>query len=374
MAANGAAPGASPAAAAAAAGSRVRDAAAALDGIKRSRGQDGGPDEPEMVFDAGSNTRVPRTSLPEDRPASKSHVMGLLAAFKKDVASSFEKATSDAIKASHDALKAQVFEHVEQLLSAYDEQSQKKFSEIESSQSAQGEQLTKHERDISTLRKDIARLQEQVGIAANAHPTRNQLVAVGWDDPADPTVLILNSENNTPITKAAAGESITKWLQDSNISEQDWTLEGSELDRRFKIRFRGEAGYAAIRAKQAFGTIRGPDGFRPLSACTPTGKSSVKLFVKPNQNAREQKLEREAKRFFKALQPKMGERKISWVKREGTISIDWRLVCRVQVHPGDEASTIMYNMAAMRDLGLEKSLFAETFANIGNASKAEWSL
>jgi hypothetical protein len=67
-------------------------------------------------------------------------------------------------------------------------------------------------------------------------------------------------------------------------------------------------------------------------------------------------------------------KKISWVKREGTISIDWRLVARVQVHPGDEPSTIMYNMAAMRDLGLDKSLFAEAFASIGNTSKAEWSL
>ena len=168
--------------------------------------------------------------------------------FKKDLSTSFEKATENAIKASHDSLKAEIFEHVGQLLSAYDAQSQKRFSELEGAQGEQNEQLSQHDRDIDTLRKDIARLQEQLGVAANANPTRNQLAAVGWDDPAEPTILLLNSENNTPITKAAAVLGISEWLKDSNISDKDWSLEGDELDRRFTIRFRGEAGYAAIRA------------------------------------------------------------------------------------------------------------------------------
>ena len=385
--------GAAAAAAALAAG-RVRAAADAIEenagatrGRTRAQGRDDrsrsggladvprdGAEDSTMVFDVESNTMVPKESLPEDRPATKSHVMGLLDMFKKDLSTSFEKATENAIKASHDSLKAEIFEHVGQLLSAYDAQSQKRFSELEGAQGEQNEQLSQHDRDIDTLRKDIARLQEQLGVAANANPTRNQLAAVGWDDPADPTILLLNSENNTPITKAAAVLGISEWLKDSNISDKDWSLEGDELDRRFTIRFRGEAGYAAIRAKQAFGSIRGPDGFRPLSARTPTGTGSVKLYVKPNQNAKERKLELDSKRFFRAVQAKITGKKVSWVKREGTISIDWRLVARVQVHPGDAPSTIMYNMAAMRDLGLEKSLFTEAFANIGSSSKVEWSL
>jgi hypothetical protein len=359
----------------------VRDAAAAIEGNKRSR-SDGQAEEPivtdgnpDLVFDVESNTMVPRASIPEERPISKKSVMGLLAAFKKELSESFETANAAAIKASHDSLKVQVFEHVEQLLSAYDEQSQKRFTELESSQGEQGEQLAKHESDLDTLRKDIARLQEQVGVAANAKPSKNQLAAVGWDEPADGTILELNTENSTPITKDAAKEGITKWLSDSGIAEEGWSLEGEELDRRFKIRFKGEVGYATLRARKAYGTIRCGDGtYRQLTACTPTDSSSVKLYIKPSQNAKERKLERDAKRLFKALQPRLQGKKVSWVKREGTISVDWRLVARVQVYAGDEPSTLQFNMAAMRDLGLEKNVFAEAFSNIGSNNKVAWSL
>ena len=116
--------------------------------------------DPSMVFDAGSNTMVPHESLPEDRPITKTNVMGLLDAFKQELNKSAEKANADAIKASHDSLKAQVFEHVGQLLSAYDEQSQKRFSGIEEKQHEHTESMAQHERDIDTLRKYMARLQE----------------------------------------------------------------------------------------------------------------------------------------------------------------------------------------------------------------------
>ena len=201
------------------------------------------------------------------------------------------------------------------------------------------------------------------------------MAAFGWDDPADPTILIINTENNTAITKEAARHGISEWLADSGIAEKDWTLEGDALDRRYQLQFNGEAMSGALRAKKAYGTIEGTDGtFRQISARTPTDGASVKLYIKPNQNAKENKLKRDAKRFFKAFQPRLQGKKVSWVKRESTISVDWRLVARVQVYPGDQPSTLQFNMAAMRDLGLAKQVFADAFAHIGSNRKIDWSL
>ena len=97
--------------------------------------------------------------------------MGLLDMFKKGLTASFEKATEKTIKASHESLKAEIFEHVGQLLSAYDAQSQKRFNDLEGTQTEQNERLSLHDHDIETLRKDIARLQEQLGVAANVNPS-----------------------------------------------------------------------------------------------------------------------------------------------------------------------------------------------------------
>lgn len=181
---------------------RVRTAAAAIEGAKRGRTEPGGEDgqltaavdDNDLAFDAGSNILVPRASLPDNRPTTKKQVMGLLESFKSDLNKSFEKATADGIKASHDSLKVQVFEHMEQLITAYDAQAQARFTEIEDAQSAQTETVNKHERDLDTLRKDVAWLQERLVMVASAEPSRNELAAVGWDDPADPTFLLLNAE------------------------------------------------------------------------------------------------------------------------------------------------------------------------------------
>ena len=141
-------------------GGRVRAAAATIEGIKRGRTELGGegaqppasePGGPEMAFDAESNTMVPSASLPEDKPATKSHVMGLLDMDKKDFTISTEKATEKAIKASRESLKAEIFEHVGQLLSAYDAQSQKRFKDLEGTQTVQKERLSHHDHDIDTL-------------------------------------------------------------------------------------------------------------------------------------------------------------------------------------------------------------------------------
>lgn len=367
-------------AAAAAAGSRVRDAAAALEGNKRSR--PGGsteeprdaPDDPDMVFNAASGTLVHKDSLPEDRPAPKSHVLGLLAQLQRDMDKSMAKAAGAAVKAANDTLKAELFEHVGNLLTSHDKQSQKRFTSLEDDATDTKAELERHKKDLATLKADMARLSDAVGIAAKAQLTKNDVAGLTWDSPADPTVLNINTDNNTPVSKLSTKEGIAQWLLDSGVQNNEWRLEGNELDRRFKLIFAGEVGYATLKASKAFGCLRVGKEFLALAAKAPGTGAAIKLYIKQNQNQKEHKIEMDGKRFFKALQPRLGDRKVAFTRREGTIAVDWRLVVRVVPHPGDEPSTLQFNMAAKRDLKLDKDLFIDTFASIGSTSKINWSL
>ena len=382
MAKNAADDASLPGAAAAAAG-HVRAAAATIERAKRGRtegkhGEREHPDtvlEPDMMFDVASNTMVSKESLPDERPATKSHVMGLLAQLQLDMEGTMEKATKAAVSAANNTLKAELFEHFGNLLSSYDEQSEKRFTAIEEEATETKTELDRHKKDLEALKKDFARLADTVGVAAKTKPSRSELAAVTWDEPADPATLLINTEDNAMVAKSAVKDALKGWLKDSCIGDDGWRLEGQELDRRFKLVFAGgDTGYAALRANKAFGCLRVGGEFRPMLAKAAGKEGNVKLYIKRNQNQKEQRTERDGKRFFKALQPKLSGRQVAFTKKEGAIAVDWRLVVRVVPHPSDEPSTLQFNMPALRDLQLDKNIFVEAFATIGSTSKINWSL
>ena len=83
--------------------------------------------------------------------------------------------------------KAELFEHFGNLLTSYDEQSQKRFTAIEDQASETKAELDRHKKDHETLKADFARLAETVGVAAKARPTTNDLAG----DNADMFVTVL---------------------------------------------------------------------------------------------------------------------------------------------------------------------------------------
>ena len=55
----------------------------------------------------------------------------------------------------------------------------------------------------------------------------------------------------------------------SGVQNNEWRLEGNELDRRFKLIFAGEVGYATPKASKTFGCLRAGKGFLALVAKAP---------------------------------------------------------------------------------------------------------
>ena len=88
-------------------------AAASGDTVKRGRKEtepdrhdDDKTKDPGMVCDVACNTFVKKEALPEDRPATKSHVMALLAQLQQDMQGTMEKATHAAADASNKTLQS----------------------------------------------------------------------------------------------------------------------------------------------------------------------------------------------------------------------------------------------------------------------------
>ena len=361
---------------AAAAAGNVRAAAAALEvgGAKRGRASlskedQPADDQPDLVFDVASNTLVPRESLPEDRPVTKSSVMQMLADFQSGLDKSVEKSTTAALQ----TFKGEVFQNVSELMQKYDEAAQNKFAAHDSQLEEHRKEIEQHKRDFETLKADMAKLTETVGLAANAQPSRKDLAAVGWDDEPDPTLLTINTDKGVAVTKTAVALGIKEWLEDGGLKEDDWSLQGDALDRNFSLRFAGEAWVAALRAKKLLGSMRiGDREYRELEAQAPAGKGSVKLYVKPNQSPKERKIAGASRQLLTAIKVKLPNRRVGLSKKEGAIIVDWRLVAKVVVYPGDAPSTLQFNQSALTDVSLDKSVFLDAFSGIGSTTKINW--
>ena len=362
---------------------RVRNAAAALenssgagDGRRsRSRGRDepevaaGAAVLPEMVFDVASNTMVTRESLPDDRPVTKSCVMQMLCEFQNGLDKSVEKSTAAALQ----AFKGEVFQNVSELLQRYDEVAQKKSAAHDLQFEEHRKEIYQQKRDIETLKSDMAKLSETVGLAAKAQPSRKDLAAVGWDAEPDPTFLRINTDKGIAVCKNAVALGIQEWLEDGGLKANEWNLQGDALGRNFSLHFAGEAGTAALRARKLLGTMRiGARKYQNLEAQAPAGRGPIKLYVKANQSEKEWRLERGSKKLFKAIKEELPTRQVGLSRKEGAIMVDWRLVAKVVVHPRDEPPTLQFNQAALTELSLDKSVFTNAFQGIGSTAKINW--
>ena len=323
---------------------------------------------------------VPQTTTTQDdddAPASRSFVNGLLDDLRAQLESSSKKAVEAAIETHSSVIKAEIFTSVSSLIQAYDEKSQKQFDDLRQEQKSHAKVIAQLQKDLADLKKDGDRLTKVVDTASKASPTKNELAAVGWDADPDPSILLVGVEKGQNASKKAVEHGIKQWLEDASIASDAWSLAGKELDRRFTLSFKGEKGLAALRAKKAFDQMRSPAGiWLDLKTALPEslGGGTGTLYIKKDQNEKERTIERDGKRLFKALKKKWPNKPFAFARREGAISLNWRLFVRVEAHPGDEASTLMFNIHALSELSISKEEVQQIWANIGSNKTVQWSV
>ena len=370
-----------PGSAAASSGGRVPAAVAAIDGaagvskrtrtegVSGERSQDHLTD-PDMVFDAGLGIFVHKDSLPDDKPVSRSGVQEMLQAFRKGLDTTMGKAAETAMQ----AVKQEIFEHVDALFTEYDKSVQDRFGSHGRELASQRTQLQHHEEELATLKRDMEKMRNMVGVATTAHPTRNQLAEPEFYVEADPSILKLNTDKGTQVPKTRIIELLKPWMEECQLSDSDWKVVGGELDRNFDVLFQGEGGVGGFRARKVFQTRRNREGeFRPLAVQSSTGP--VQIYVKPNQNPNERKIEQDGRKIFKLLKDKFPQRTVHLARREGAVSIDLRLAVKVVPRPGDAKSELQFNLDALAALGIDKKIILDSWAHVSGAvNRINWAI
>eukprot|EP00959_Pyramimonas_sp_CCMP1952_P164749 3443871-Pyramimonas_sp.AAC.1 len=72
---------------------------------------------------------------------------------------------------------------------------------------------------------------------------RPQAASGGFDREIGPTVIMVRTREVMP--KATIARAVQPWLEDSNLGEGEFSVEGGPADKRFQIVVKGVRGYAA---------------------------------------------------------------------------------------------------------------------------------
>eukprot|EP00973_Karenia_brevis_P038635 5332075-Karenia_brevis.AAC.1 len=114
-------------------------------------------------------------------------------------------------------------------------------------------------------------------------------VDLDWDAVPDQTKLRINTTSN--VSRACLLSALGSWL--SNFDSDNWTLLGPSVgvDRDWSIKFSGQAGPAARRAKKAMQLLRNEDGsWHKYQAESPSGEA-VDIFIANDKSPKQRRVE-----------------------------------------------------------------------------------
>ncbi|CAK0830590.1 unnamed protein product, partial [Prorocentrum cordatum] len=163
------------------------------------------------------------------------------------------------------------------------------------------------------------------------------------------------------VTATAVADAIRGWMEDSNIAEDDWLVEGERTSKKYAIRITGTKALAARKVAQELVILRlhrPPDGaggvYRSFSATSTAGERSD-LFVGPDKNACTIKCETSCKAVRRALEEAFPTRRFFTDKRKGDISSNWRSLIKIIPAPTKDVPEVQWAAANLVAEGIQQS-------------------
>ena len=289
-------------------------------------------------------------------------------------------------------LRADVFKHVDDNLKstadnitstftgvvrALDVKVEKRFSVVEASLTDLGAAQSSLQSQYDVLKGEIKEMLKQLHVCESGTTLEDPPVTSGrpFDGPVDTTILRVETQSRDIIAKTTLDEFIKNLFLEANVERDKYNLIGDDTDFRFVIKFTGTAGLAARRVDQARHALRDASGkFKELSISKPAG-GSTRIFINPDRNPKMQKLERETKRMGNIFKDLYKDIKWHINRIDGEISKDWKPILKLEVHPKDTPTRILWNLAALSEVDINKQDAVDKFTDFAKErSKVNWSL
>jgi hypothetical protein len=263
-----------------------------------------------------------------------------------------------------------------ELLVSLDAKTEKRFSLLEKSVSSVSDSHDALAHQFASLSANVERLQQQMVVAAETPTESSVPISSGrpFDGPVDHTIIRLETMANALVAKVALMQVLTEQFAHANISAADFELRGDPTSSKFTIKFSGPPAFAARRAAAARGSLRSDTGqWTELCAPLPAG-GSVRLFLNPDRNAKQIKVERESKRLGAILSELYPAIKWRVNRSDGEVSQDWVGFAKLEVH-ADNLTTLRWNLPALAASSVDKAEVTKRFhASTRQRAEVQWSV
>lgn len=169
-----------------------------------------------------------------------------------------------------------------------------------------------------------------------------------WDKPPDPAIIRVNTADAVAIDAITA--CLKKLIAEMSVGEYAIAVSSpgaKRLASRWVIEFPGAVSPATA-VERILAAMRGPEGWRRPTCATPSG-GETKVYVGPDKNIRQIKMEVSSKALAKLLGSMYPDKTFVHRKSDGTISCDYKRIARVVV--SQDNSQVEFNLPMLQDLG-----------------------
>ena len=318
-------------------------AAGLADGAKRGR------TEAEFV-DAEEGADVVKRSELDD----------LLNQFKGDLTETMEASIDKSVSELKDSLRASVFEDTAALIRKLDESYQKRFQQTEGDIKHLHELHKESQSQIELLKKEIKQIQSGLSVAQKTTVTRKELFGDDFDAEPDLSILRVSVHGRGKAT-AAAIEVAVKELVENAACPAEFKVQGGKIGHNFSVHFQGANGLGARHVKKCINYLR--DNEWPATYAKATDGHSARVYFDFNKSGKTQKTERETKRLADAVRELHSDKDVHALRKDGIVTVSWRPIAKVQVHPGDEPTKLLWLYASVSELGIDRQGIIDKFSS-----------
>jgi len=296
-----------------------------------------------------------------DSPVTRSELDAVLASLRGDIQCHVDQSTRN----MQDSITNAFSSAVRQL----DERNERRFLTLEADLSSTTTSLDKVEKEQASMWKTIRMLQQDLQTAEASAPLRDpgDSATERFDRKIDVTILKVNTKEM--VAKDAMATVMSTLLEEADIRNDQYSIQGMELAKKFTIRFTGTAQTAERRANKVFGLLRREDGSWRKFTCPTPAQRECDLFIGTDKSPKQVKTEMEGKRLWQSFKDKYAHLNPHFLRKEGIIQIGWVPVAKLEIQPGEEPTQILWNNKAVSDHGIDKDALVASFRLFRNPSE-----